>query len=140
MRAGMPALPALTSALNRKPLQTSVKTSSRPALSLRQFEVEHDGVVVGEDFARGAAQVSDDARRLRGVGRDVSAREPVELERAAPALIPQRPLYPPEAPARNPLAHVRVRREVFHVVVQSARARLVQLAEAEAARVQLSEE
>src|SRR5215212_2320905 len=77
---------------------------------------------------------------MRGVGRDVSAREPVELERAASALVFERPLYPPEAPARNPLAHVRVRGEVFHVVVERAGARLVQLAETEAARAQLSEE
>jgi hypothetical protein len=54
-------------------------------------EIEDDGVVVGEDFAVTASQIPDDARRLVGVWFDASAREPVELERAAPAVFERRP-------------------------------------------------
>src|SRR2546421_695073 len=82
----------------------------------------------------------DDARRFLRVRLNVAAREPVELERAAPAVVSERPVDPPEAPARNPLAHVRVRRQVFHVVMKSARALLVQLSEREAAPLDLAEQ
>src|SRR5438105_13934441 len=82
----------------------------------------------------------DDARRLVRIRFYPTSGEPVELERAAPAVVSERPVDPPEAPARNPLAHVRVRRQVFHVVMKSARALLVQLTEREAAPLDLAEQ
>src|SRR5215213_9524382 len=105
-----------------------------------QAEVEHDGVVVGEHLAGTAPQPADDPRRLARVGLDAAPREPVELERAAAAVVPERPLDPPEAPPRHPLAHVRVRRQILHVVVERAGARLVQGGVGVAAPLELPEE
>src|SRR3712207_7622092 len=52
----------------------------------------HDGVVVGEHFPARALQPADDPGRRVRVGLDPRAREPVELERAAAAVVSERPL------------------------------------------------
>src|SRR5688572_16287072 len=99
-------LSAVPSSFILPPSSFALRPPSRSGFRSGEHEVEHDGVVVGENPAGLALQPADDARRGVRVGLYPAPGEPVELERAAPAVVPERPLYPPEAPAGHPLAHV----------------------------------